>query len=242
MDRNRLQEIYRCMLWIVPSMLLCIVGDYCIGIEPSDSYAISGMISSGWLTIADWRIALSNIGGFVGTACYAAAALPFAEYLRSLLPGCGRRDRLFLRMYIAGLILGVMCFMYFHIACGTLIHSYGVILEAAGGNTALAVEMWNRTYMVQVIPYWMSFFSFELSVLAGWTALILRGVFPLKKIWILASPLVVAGAGFVLELLIPWPFNGFASGFESFGWIIMFIAGRKMVRKDILALEEREYI
>ena len=56
------------MLWIIPGMLLCMIGDYCMGIEPKDSYAISGMISSGWLTIADWRIAVSNIGGLIGTS------------------------------------------------------------------------------------------------------------------------------------------------------------------------------
>ncbi len=34
---------------------------------------------------------------------------------------------------------------------------------------------------------------------------------------------------FLLEYLIPWPFNGFASGFESFGWTLMFFGGRKLV-------------
>ena len=33
---------------------------------------ISFMILSGWLTIADWRIALSNIGGLAGTAFHQA--------------------------------------------------------------------------------------------------------------------------------------------------------------------------
>jgi hypothetical protein len=111
-----------------------------------------------------------------------------------------------------------------------------VIYDATGGNTELAVEMWNRTYMVQVVPYWVTFFAFELTVLIGWIALILRGTFDLKKIWILAAPLVVAGIGFLIEILIPWNFNGFCSGFESFGWIVMFMGGRKMVKQ---ALEEK---
>ena len=46
---------------------------------------------------------------------------------------------------------------------------------------------------------------------------------------ILASPLIVAGIGYLLELLIPWPFNGFVSGVESFGWMLMFLGGRKLV-------------
>ena len=93
--------------------------------------------------------------------------------------------------------------------------------------------MWNRSYRVQIVPYWVTFFSFELSILIGWIALIWRGTFALKKTWILASPLIVAGIGYLLEILIPWPFKGFVSGFESFGWMVMFFGGRKLVLQAI---------
>ena len=234
MTKEELQIVYRRMLWVIPGMLLAMVGDYCMGVEPKDSTALSGMISSGWLTIADWRIAVSNIGGLLGTVCYTLAALPFAAFLRTLLPGCGDKwDRRLLKLYMAGLILGVMCFLYFHLECGTLIHSFNLLYDAAGGNTELAVKMWDRSYMVQIVPYWTTFFAFELAVLFGWIALILRGTFALKKTWILAAPLIVAGIGYVLELLIPWPFSGFVSGFESFGWIVMFLGGRKLVLREM---------
>ncbi len=83
-------------------------------------------LSSGWLTIADWRIALSNIGGLIGTVFYAIAALSFK----------------------------------------------------------------------------------------------------------LAAPLLVAGIGFLLEMILPLPFNGFASGFESLGWIMMFLGGIRAIKND----------
>ena len=234
MTSDELKRVYSRMLWVIPGMLLAMIGDYCMGIEPTDSYAISGMISSGWLTIADWRIAVSNIGGLIGTVCYTLAALPFAAFLKTLLTKCRSKwDRRMLKLYIIGLILGVMCFLYFHLECGTLIHNYNLLHEAAGGNTQLAVEMWNRSYGVQIVPYWVTFFSFELSILIGWIALIWRGTFALKKTWILASPLIVAGIGYLLEILIPWPFKGFVSGFESFGWMVMFFGGRKLVLQAI---------
>ena len=234
MTSDELKRVYRRMLWVIPGMLLAMIGDYCMGIEPTDSYAISGMISSGWLTIADWRIAVSNIGGLIGTVCYTLAALPFAAFLKTLFTKCRSKwDRRMLKLYIIGLILGVMCFLYFHLECGTLIHNYNLLHEAAGGNTQLAVEMWNRSYRVQIVPYWVTFFSFELSILIGWIALIWRGTFALKKTWILASPLIVAGIGYLLEILIPWPFKGFVSGFESFGWMVMFFGGRKLVLQAI---------
>ncbi len=238
MSEEKLRSIYNKMLWVIPGMILAMIGDYCMGIEPKDSTVISGMISSGWLTIADWRIAVSNIGGLFGTIFYTMAALPFVDFLKSRLDTCEKTaDRRLIQIYNAGLILGIMSFMYFHLACGTLIHNFNVIYEAAGGNTELAVEAWNRTYMVQVVPYWVTFFAFELAVLVGWIALILRGTFALKKVWILAAPLVVAGIGYLLEILLPWQFNGFCSGFESFGWIVMFMGGRKMVKQ---AMENKE--
>ncbi len=240
MTANELKKTYKQMLWIIPGMLLAMIGDYCMGIEPKDSTAISGMISSGWLTIADWRIAVSNIGGLIGTACYTIAALPFVGFLRSRISLCENKwDKRLLKLYIAGLILGIMCFLYFHLECGTLIHNFNVIFEATGGNTELAVSLWNRSYMVQVVPYWTTFFAFELSVMIGWISLILRGTFPLKKTWILTSPLIVAGIGYLLEYLIPWPFNGFVSGFESFGWIVMFFGGRKLVLQAIQEYSEK---
>ena len=66
----------------------------------------------------------------------------------------------------------------------------------------------------------------------GWIALVLKGVLPLKKIWVLAAPLLIAGIGFLLEWILPLPFNGLSSGFESFGWIVMFLGGMKAIRTD----------
>ena len=220
------------MLWIIPGMILAIIGDYCMGIEPKDSARISFMISSGWLTIADWRIALSNIGGLGGTAFYTIAAMSFIEYLKVKLPQCcDKWGRRFLRLYIAGLIWGCMVFIYFHLACGTLIHNYNVIYEAAQGDTARAVAAWNRSYAVQAVPYWVSFAVLGVTSTGGWIAIILKGVLPLKKVWVLAAPLLIAGIGFLLEWSLPLPFNGFSSGFESLGWIIMFLGGIQAVKK-----------
>lgn len=221
------------MLWIIPGLILAIIGDYCMGLEPKDSTAVSFMISSGWLTIADWRIALSNIGGLIGTVFYAIAALSFIDFLKVKLSQCSDKWNLrFLRLYIAGLYWGYMVFIYFHLACGTLIHNYNVIYDAVQGDTARAVAAWNRSYVVQAIPYWVSFVVLGIASSGGWIALVLKGVLPLKKIWVLAAPLLIAGIGFLLEWILPLPFNGLSSGFESFGWIVMFLGGIQAVKKE----------
>ncbi|MCM1268712.1 MAG: hypothetical protein NC302_12490 [Bacteroidales bacterium] len=233
MEIEKCQAIRKKMMLVIPGMVCAIIGDYCMGIEPADSYTVSGMISSGFLTISDWRIAVSNIGGMIGAVFYAVAALAFLEFLQSRRVALkNKSDRIILSVYMAGLILGCTAFMYFHIACATLIHNYNVIYDAAGGNTELAVEMWNRSYRVQFVTYWGTFIAFGISATGGWIALILKGILPLKKVWLLAAPLMVAGIGFLLEALIPFPFNGFASGFESFGWIVMFLGGIRCVKQS----------
>lgn len=234
MEKEKLRAIRKRMLLMIPSTICFIIGDYCIGVEPADSYVVSGMVSSGFLSIADWRIAISNIGGIIGAVLYMAAALPFVGFLQNQLPSLQNKwDRRILKVYIAGLLFGCISFMYFHIACGTLIHTYNVIYDAAGGNTELALQIWGRSYMIQAASYWTSFIGLGIAVTGGWIALILRGVLPLKKAWIFAAPLMVAGIGFVLEALLPLPFDGFASGFESFGWIVMFLGGMKCVEQKL---------
>ena len=87
-------------------------------------------------------------------------------------------------------------------------------------------------YLVQAVPYWASFVVLELTTTVGWFAIIWKGVLPLKKRWVLAAPMLVAGIGFLLELILPLPFNGFASGFESLGWIVMFLGGIQAIKND----------
>ena len=102
MTREEQLNITKRMLWIIPAMLLCIVGDYCMGIEPKDSTIVTFLISTGWLTIADWRIALSNIGGLIGTVMYMIAALAFVKYLNEKQTQCSDKwSRRFLKLYMA---------------------------------------------------------------------------------------------------------------------------------------------
>ena len=48
-------------------------------------------------------------------------------------------------------------------------------MKPGNGNAELAVEMWNRSYMVQIVPYWVTFFAFELAILFGWIVTFLGG-------------------------------------------------------------------
>ena len=215
------------MLLVIPAMILCMIGDYCIGIEPGDSKPLNDIVSSGWLTIPDWRIAVSNITGAIGCVLYSIGASAFIQFL--MVKNCdneNKADKTWLRSYYAGLATGCVSFMYFHIACGGLIQHFNVLYEATGGNADKATDLWIRMFLVEAAPFALFFIVFDVLTTICWIALIVRRTIPLSKIWILAAPLVMAGIGQLFEFF-PLPFAGIGSGFESLGWMLMFIGGVK---------------
>ena len=72
----------------------------------------------------------------------------------------------------------------------------------------------------------------------AWIALIAGKTIPVSKVWILAAPLIMAGIGTLLDLL-PLPFSGINSGFESLGWMMMFVCGIRYIRSEYI-IQERE--
>lgn len=219
------------MRLVIPAMLLCMVGDYCIGIEPRNAAPLGKFASSGWLTIADWRIALSDFAGAVGSVLYAIGAVAFIGWLLERIKPQTRAGKIWLRMYIAGLGIGCVSFLYFHIACGGLIHHFKLLYELTGGDAAQTTDVWLRMFLPEAAPFFLLFLAFDGMTSLAWAALILLGVFPVSKWWILAAPLISAGIGTLLELL-PLPFSGINSGFESLGWMLMFVCGIELIQKE----------
>ena len=218
----------RAMQLVIPAMILCLIGDYCIGIEPGDSTTLgNGIASSGWLTIADWRIAVSNFCGMIGSILYAIGAVAFSKFLLEQKVKLERSiDKLWVNIYVTSLGLGCVSFMYFHIACGGLIQHFKVLYEVTGGDIQMAIDAWMKMIMPELLPMSLMFIGFDVLASLAWVVIIFRKILPVSKWWILAAPLVMAGIGTLLEL-IPLPFNGLNAGFETLGWMLMFICGIK---------------
>lgn len=220
------------MRLVIPAMLLCMVGDYCIGIEPRGSEPLGTFASSGWLTIADWRIAVSDFTGALGSILYAIGAVAFIRRLLEAVRPPTRAGQVWLRLYIAGLGIGCVSFLYFHIACGGLIHRFKVLCELTGGALEQTTDAWLRMFYPEAVPFFLLFLAFDAVTSAAWAALIWLRVFPVSRWWILAAPLISVGIGTALELL-PLPFAGINSGFESLGWMLMFVCGIGIVKRSV---------
>ena len=226
------KKVLRRMKLVIPAMILCMIGDYCIGIEPTSSYEIGGMASTGWVTISDFRILLSNCLGAVGSVLYAIGAI---EYIRFLIyankDNKNRADQFWLKMYYAALGLGCVSFMYFHIAVGGLIQHFNVLYDSLGGNIDAVLKAWNRMFLVEAVPFIVFFIGFDVFATVAWIALIIRRIIPESKVWIIAAPLLMTCIGSLIDLL-PWPVNGMNSGYETLGWMLMFVCGIRYIKKQ----------
>ena len=225
-------SVIKRMKLVIPAMLLCMIGDYSIGIEPTWSKEIGIAASDGWLSISDIRITISNVAGMIGTVLFAIGAVAFMSYLyENNKDNKNRLEKGILRLFYISLFTGCLSFIYFHIACGGLIQHFNVLYELSGGDLKTAESSWIRMFMVEAIPFIVLFVAFDLFATVAWVGMILRGIIKLPKIWICAAPLVMAFIGQLFEL-IPLPFKGIGSGFESLGWMLMFIAGIKYINSN----------
>lgn len=218
------------MRLVIPAMLLCMIGDYCIGIEPRNSEPLGTFAGTGWLTIADWRIALSDFTGAIGSVLYAIGAVAFIRWLLAHLHTKTKAEQIWLRLYTIGLGIGCVSFLYFHIACGGLIHHFKLLYEATGSNLAQTTDYWGRMFLPEAIPFFALFIVFDVLTSAAWTALILLRVFPVSRWLILAAPVISAAIGTLPDLL-PLPVSGINAGFESLGWLMMFACGIRIIEK-----------
>ncbi len=215
---------------VIPAMLLCIIGDYCIGAEPRGSTSLGGIASSGWLTISDMRIGISNLFGSIGTVMYSVGAIAFIVFLINRARDLqNKADRIWMYIYAAGLGIGCLSFMYFHISCGELIHHFNVLYDITGGDISKTTDAWTRLFMTEAVPYVLFFAAFDAVTTIAWTVIIAKKILPVSRWWILAAPLIMAGIGTALDLL-PLPFSGINSGFESLGWMLMFVCGIRYIR------------
>lgn len=218
----------------IPAFLFAIIGDYLIGYEPWDVEPLGMIADTGWLTIADWRIALSNLLGAAAVPLFFVAANEFLRLLDEQNPkGNDKWKDRFIRMFRIGNYAGFVAFLFIHIACGLLILQFNAAYDIIGdADKAMAIDL--RIFLAEAIPFLVYFVVADLFVTLGWIGMVLKKVIPLSKIWLLACPLLAALIGQIFSVF-QIGFRGIDSGFESLGWLLMFVAAVKYAQ----SLEEK---
>ncbi len=209
------------ILFGVWAMVLAMVGDWLLG------YGTFGMTANGITAnvVPDWRYAVSAMLGFACMPLFAVAALDMLKVLeQKYVLGASKLYKLF-RIANWG---GILYFAFVHIGICMLPVVYSAGMDATG-DSAASMEMLLRVAKSIAVPMGLAFVLCDGFVAVAWTGMVTKGMLPVKKIAFLCNPVMIA----LLGQLMNWIAEGLDSGFESFGWLLMYlVCAMKLVGKE----------
>ncbi len=198
------------------AMILAIIGDYLLGYgtisTTTDPDAYMGI---SWNVAPDWRYAVSSILGFVCAAMFAYAA---TELLKMMEEQYKLSSSKLYKIFKIANWSGILYFAFIHIGICMLPVVFNAGMEATG-DIPTAVTMTMRVLKSIAIPLGVSFIACDLLVTIGWVGMILKGMIPVKKVFLICCPL----GGILFGQLLNFIAEGMDSGTESFGWLVMYL-------------------
>ena len=207
------------------AMALAIIGDFQLGYgtfsmtgDPNVPLGISASV------VPDWRYAASSILGFLCVPFFTVAAL---ELLKVMEKKYGLREQRLYRLFKIANWGGILYFAFIHIGICMLPVVFNAGMEATG-DAAASVGMMLRVLKSIAAPMAAGFIVCDGFVTVGWIGMVVKGMVPVKKIALICNPLIIALVGQLMNLIA----EGLDSGFESFGWLLMYlVCAMKLVGK-----------
>ncbi len=198
------------------AMLLAMAGDYLLGFGtfgissgPGARMGITARV------VPDIRYAASSFLGFACVPLFAVAALELLKVMETKYAlGESKLYRLF-RIANWG---GILYFAFIHVGICMLPVVYNAGM-AATGDTAASVGMMLRVAKSVAVPMAAGFIVCDSFATFGWIGMVVKGMLPLRKIALVCNPFVIALLGNLANGIA----EGLDSGFESFGWLLMYL-------------------
>ena len=198
------------------AMALAIVGDFLLGYgtfsmtnDPNVPMGISANV------VPDWRYAASSILGFLCVPFFAVAVL---ELLKVMEKKYGLRDQRLYKLFKIANWSGILYFALIHIGICMLPVVFNAGMEATG-DMAASVGMMLRVLKSIALPMAVGFIVCDGFVTIAWIGMVVKGMLPLRKLALICNPFVIALLGQLMNLIA----EGLDSGFESFGWLLMYL-------------------
>ncbi len=207
------------------AMVLAIIGDYLLGFgtigTSSDPDAYMGVK---WSVAPDWRYAVSSVLGFICAAMFAFAAV---ELLRVMENRYNLADSKLYKIFKVANWSGILYFAFIHIGICMLPVVFNAGMEATNDIQASA-GMTIRVLKSIIVPLGLGFVACDLLVTIGWIGMVLKGMIPVKKIFLICCPL----GGILVGQLLNFIAEGLDSGTESLGWLAMYLICALSLSKD----------
>ena len=207
------------------SMILAIIGDYLLGFgtigTSSDPEAYMGVE---WNVAPDWRYAVSSFLGFLCAAMFAYAA---TELLRVMEEKYNLASSKLYRIFKVANWSGILYFAFIHIGICMLPVVFNAGMEATG-DIPTAAAMTIRVLKSIAVPLAGGLIVCDLFVTIGWIGMVIKGMIPVKKVFLICCPL----GGIILGQLLNVIMEGLDSGTESFGWLVMYLVCAICLTRD----------
>ena len=208
------------------AMALAIIGDFLLGYGTfsmtNDPGVPMGIAAS---VVPDWRYALSSILGFLCVPFFAVAVL---ELLKVMEEKYGLREQKLYRLFKIANWGGIFYFAFIHIGICMLPVVFNAGM-AATGDASASVGMMLRVLKSVAVPMIVGFIVCDGFVTVAWIGMVVKGMLPVRKIALVCNPLIIALLGQLMNLIA----EGLDSGFESFGWLLLYlVCAMKLVGKE----------
>ena len=215
----------------VYSMILAIIGDYLLGYGTfSTSSSPDAYMGVEWSVASDWRYAVSSLLGFACAALFAVAAV---ELLRVMEKKYHLNDSKLFGLFKIANWSGILYFAFIHIGICMLPVVFNAGM-AATGDVKTSADMVFRVLKSIAVPMGIGFVVCDVFVTIAWIGMVFKKMIPVKKAAFICCPVITS----ILGQLMNYISEGLDSGFESFGWLLMYlVCALSLVDKD-----ERKWI
>lgn len=207
-------------------MVLAMIGDYLLGFgtfsTSSSPDAYMGITAN---VVPDWRYAISSLLGFLCAPLFAVAALELMNVMEKKY-ALGE-SKLYMLFKIANWG-GILYFAFIHIGICMLPVVFNAGMDATG-DLKTSFDMVIRVVKSIAVPMGLGFVVCDGFVMIAWVGMAAKGMLPVKKIALICNPVFMALIGQLMNYIA----EGMDSGFESFGWLLMYlVCAMKLVGKE----------
>ena len=210
------------------AMVLAMIGDYLLGFGTfsmtSDPNVPMGIAAN---VVPDWRYAISSILGFLCVPFFAVAVL---ELLKVMEKKYGLGKQKLYRLFKIANWGGILYFAFIHVGICMLPVVFNAGMEATG-DMAASIGMILRVLKSIAVPMAVGFIVCDGFVTVAWIGMVVKGLLPVNKIALICNPIIIALLGQLMNLIA----EGLDSGFESFGWLLMYL----VCAMELVGKEER---
>ena len=207
------------------AMLLAIIGDYLLGFGTiGTSSAPEAYLGMSYRVVPDWRYAVSSLLGFVSAARFAVAAVELMDVMEQRY-GLGS-SKLY-RLFKIANWSGILYFAFIHIGICMLPVVFNAGMAATGDLRASA-DMMFRVFRSVAVPLAMGFVLCDVFVTVAWIGMVVKRSLPVPTVALVCNPIFFALLGQLMNVIA----EGLDSGFESLGWLAMYLVCAVKLEKE----------